>query len=240
MQLNDLSKYSAFKKKYLTLERKPFFELAADHITPDHKMILDIGCGEGEFFVYLRERGIDTEHVYLLDANQATVEKNRGLTSKSIVYLVPDRLPFEDRTVDVIHLSHLLDNLQTHDLYNFLLEINRVLRPGGILAISTPVLWANFYDDLSHTRPYNPYVFYKYFVRQGPHSRFDKIQGQYSIQDLVYRYYELPLDEGWSSTAPVVDRLFVTARRIFRKLRIKRVQKNGYTLVLKKENEGAV
>lgn len=239
MQLNDLSQYSTFKKKYLTLDRKPFFELAADYITHDHKTILDIGSGEGEFFVYLRERGIDTGQVYLLDANPATVAKNHRLTSRSVVYLVPDRLPFEDGTVDVIHLSHLLDNLETKDLYHFLLEINRVLRPGGVLVISTPVLWGNFYDDLSHTRPYNPYVFYKYFVRQGPHNRFDKIQGQYSIQNLVYRYYELPLDEGWSSTAPFVDSFFLTARRVLRRLGIKRVQKNGYTLVLKKESEGA-
>ncbi len=237
MHISDFSKYSSFKKKYLTIDRAPFFDLAAKFIQADDKVILDIGSGEGDFFHHLKSKGVQGNNIYLLDGNEVTVEKNKGLTRNSLFYLAPDRLPFDDLSVDFIHISHLIDNLWVPDFYKFLLEINRVLRPGGILVVSTPLLWPNFYDDLSHTKPYNPYVFYKYFVHQGRHSRFDKIQNSYTVEDLVYRYYELPLDEGWSSTLPFLDFFFVSSRRILGKLGIKRLRKNGYTLVLKKGNE---
>lgn len=234
MHIDNFSKYSTFKKKYLTLDRAPFFDVAANFIQKGDMAILDIGCGEGDFFHHLKNRGIAAESIYLLDGNEVTVEKNKALTSNSIFYLAPDRLPFDDGTVDFIHISHLVDNLWVPDFYKFLLELNRVLRPGGHLVVSTPLLWANFYDDLSHTKPYNPYVFYKYFVHQGRHSRFNAIGNNYSIAELVYRYHELPFDEGWSSTAPLLDKIFISSRRVLSKLGIKRLRKNGYTLVLRK------
>jgi SAM-dependent methyltransferase len=240
MHINDFSKYSSFKKNYLTIDRKPFFELGAEHIGKDDKIILDIGSGEGDFFNYLKNKGVPVNKIYLLDGNRRTVEKNKELTSNSIFYLAPEKLPFDDLSVDLIHISHLFDHIWVNDIYEFLQEINRVLRPGGTLVISTPLLWPNFYDDLTHTKPYNPYVFYKYFVHQGRHSHFDKIDGNYTVANLVYRYYEPPLDEGWSSTVPGIDFFFISFRRVLRKLSIKRLRKNGYTLVLKKDNEPVV
>jgi len=240
MHIPDFSRYSSFKKNYLTLDRKPFFDVGAEHIRNEDKIILDIGSGEGDFFLHLKARGVPADQIYLLDGNPATVEKNKQLTKNSILYFAPETLPFDDLSVDFIHISHLIDNIWVNDIYKFLQEINRILKPGGRLVISTPLLWPNFYDDLSHTKPYNPYVFQKYFVHQGRHSRFDKIRGNYTIVDLVYRYYELPLDEGWSSTIPGIDFFFISVRRVLRKLSIKRLHKNGYTLVLKKENEPAV
>jgi ubiquinone/menaquinone biosynthesis C-methylase UbiE len=236
MHIESFEKYSSFKKKYLTLDRKPFFDLASNYVQTGNSVILDIGSGEGDFFIYLKNKGFETGNVYLLDGNQATVNKNKGLSENSLFYLAPEKLPFEDHSVDFIHISHLVDNLATTEFYNFLLELNRVLKAGAFLVISTPLLWPNFYDDLSHVRPYNPYVFFKYFVQQGRHNRFDKIQHDYQIENLVYRYYEIPLDEGWSSIVPFIDSIIISWRRIVRKLGFKRLQKNGYTLILKKIN----
>jgi len=240
MHINNFSSYSSFKKKYLTLDRAPFFELALECIDNSTRTILDIGSGEGDFLLYLKEKGVNPDKVYLLDGNQATVEANKKLTPNSVFYMAPDRLPFEDLSVDVVHTSHLVDNLGPADFYNFLLELNRVLKPGGYLVVSTPVLWPDFYNDLSHTKPYNPYVFYKYFVQQGRHSRFEKVKHDYAVQKLIYRYYEMPLDEGWGSTVPFLDAIFITSRRILRKFGIKRLRKNGYTLILKKGDGQAI
>jgi SAM-dependent methyltransferase len=237
MHIEGFKHYSSFKRKYLTIDREPFFKLAADYIRNDYVNILDIGSGEGDFYLYLKNRGLNVENVHLLDSNQSTVEKNKSLTKNSAYYFAPAPLPFGDSSVDFIHMSHLVDHLAIPDFYNFLQELNRVLKHGGILVVSTPLLWPKFYDDLSHVKPYNPYVFFKYFIQQGRHSRFNKIQDSYSVEKLVYRYYELPLDEGWSSSVPFIDMLFITSRRILRKFGIKRLQKNGYTLVLKKGNE---
>jgi ubiquinone/menaquinone biosynthesis C-methylase UbiE len=236
MQLDNFYQYSLFKKKFTTVSREPFFDIAGRYIENKEKVVLDIGSGEAEFFLYLKDKGIPTQNMYLLDANERTVEQNKKHTANSVYYLAPDKLPFKDEEVDLIHMSHLIDNLQNHDLYAFLHELSRVIKPGGYIIISTPLFWPLFYNDLSHTRPYNPLVFYKYFIQPYKNSRFDKIPGQYELKELVYRYYELPLDEGLSSTIPILDYCIITARRISRKLGFKRLQKNGYTLVLKKTN----
>src|SRR5438045_134041 len=117
MHISNFSKYSSFKSKYLTLKREPFFELAASYIPEVDSVILDIGSGEGDFYVYLRSQKNNLDQVYLLDGNELTVEKNKELTRNSIFYLAPDKLPFDDLSVDFIHLSHLMDNLTNNDLY---------------------------------------------------------------------------------------------------------------------------
>ena len=149
---------SVQKSKYATHKREPFFEIASTYYSPDG-ICVDIGSGEGNFLKYLQGRQITADNLYLLDGNEETVEKNKGLTARSVYYRAPGKLPFEDKTVSFIHSSHLVDNLNSSDLYQFLSEIDRTLRPGGVLVISTPLLWSKFYDDLSHTRPFNEVVF---------------------------------------------------------------------------------
>ncbi len=237
MQLKSFFSYSQFKKKYLTQDRKPFFQIAANYINGNEKTILDIGSGEAEFYSFLKDKGYNINNLYLLDGNETTVEKNKQLTANSLFYLVPDKLPFADNSVEMIHMSHLTDCLEPNDLYSFLVEISRIIKTDGHIVISTPMLWSTFYNDLSHTRPYNPFVFYKYFVKQDKSTRYGKVPGDFEMVELVYRYTELPLDEGWSSNVPVIDYLFITFRRVLGRIGIKRLEKNGYTLVLKKINE---
>ena len=49
-------------------------------------------------------------------------------------------LPHADGTVDVIYSSHMIEHLDKNEADAFLKEAFRVLRPGGILRISTPDL----------------------------------------------------------------------------------------------------
>jgi len=237
MLLNSFYKYSLFKKRFATLDREPFFDIASTYIGEGEKHVVDIGSGEAEFFHYLKKKGHSTKNLYLLDANGKTVEENKTLTGNALLYVAPEKLPFDDRQVDMVHMSHLLDNLPIGDMYLFLFEIDRVLKKNGVIVISTPMLWPMFYNDLSHTKPYNPYVFYKYFIQPNKSGRFEKVPGMYEMVELVYRYYETPLDEGWSFTSPYLDYALISFRRLLRKAGLKRLQKNGYTLVIRKINE---
>lgn len=238
MHIENFRAYSVFKKKYTTFHREPFFAIVADYCRSLGKtapVIADIGSGQGDLFIYLRDNKMPVENLFLLDSNPATVEGNKaGLTGNSLQYAAPDRLPFADQTVDLVHTSHMIEYLSPKEMYHLMLEMNRVLAPGGYLVISAPLIWDNFFNDLGHVRPYNPMVFQKYFIEMVRNNRLAKVADSYQVKDLVYRYHQRPLDEGWSSVIPAIDSLLITLRRLAGKLGFKKLYRNGYTLVLLK------
>lgn len=48
------------------------------------------------------------------------------------------RLPLQDKSVDVIYNSHMLEHLDQEEANKFLKETRRLLRPGGIIRIVVP------------------------------------------------------------------------------------------------------
>ena len=239
MHINNFYTYSQYKSKYATHDRAPFFDIALKYAKETKKtqpVIVDIGAGEGDFFLHMKDRKFPTENVYLLDFNEKTVESNkREHTPNSLMYLAPNRLPFEDGTADVVHTSHMIEYLTPGEIYPFMQEMDRILADGGYMVISAPMFWNDFYNDLGHLRPYNPRVFHKYFIEMYRNPRLQRISDNYEMPELVYRYYQAPLDEGWGSTIPALDTVIVSLKRILGKLGIKKMYKNGYTIVLKKK-----
>lgn len=49
-------------------------------------------------------------------------------------------LPFETDSVEAILIEHCLEHVNCSDGMKFLLEANRVLRPGGVLRVCVPIL----------------------------------------------------------------------------------------------------
>jgi SAM-dependent methyltransferase len=97
--------------------------------------VLDLGCGEGAFTAALAEAG--TEGVGVEVAARA-VERARaahpGLDFRHVAIDAP--LPFEDASFDAVWVSEVLEHVA--DTARFLSEARRVLRPGGLLLVTTP------------------------------------------------------------------------------------------------------
>lgn len=238
MHINNFYQYSKFKRDFGTHHREPFFQIAMNYarLTGKEKpVIADIGSGEGDFYSYLSNNKFPVENVYLLDSNPKTVESNKQrLTRYSVHYLAPAQMPFEGGSVDLIHTSHMIEYLTPTEIYPLMIEMDRVLADGGYLVVSAPLFWSDFYDDLGHLRPYNPRVFYKYLVEMYRNPRLEKVSGDYEFVDLVYRYHQLPLDEGWSSTIPALDYTMISVKRLLGKMGFRKLHRNGYTLVIRK------
>lgn len=49
-------------------------------------------------------------------------------------------LPFEDKSIDAVYSSHVLEHLKEHQVEAVMREINRVLKPKGILRLAVPNL----------------------------------------------------------------------------------------------------
>jgi SAM-dependent methyltransferase len=67
------------------------------------------------------------------------------------------KLPVDDASVDIAISLAVIEHLK--DPENFLAEIFRSLKPGGLVYLSTPNFqldWKNFYNDPTHVRPYTP------------------------------------------------------------------------------------
>jgi len=102
------------------------------------KKILDIATGTGDLAIMLAQ--IDDSQVTGLDLSPGMLEIGKqkvfaaGL-DKQVDMVIGDseKLPFDDDSYDAITVSYGVRNFE--DLNKGLLEINRVLRPGGILVI---------------------------------------------------------------------------------------------------------
>jgi SAM-dependent methyltransferase len=67
------------------------------------------------------------------------------------------RLPIESNSIDVIVSLAVIEHIR--DPENFISEILRCLKPGGLIYLSTPNFqldYKNFYNDPTHVRPYTP------------------------------------------------------------------------------------
>jgi SAM-dependent methyltransferase len=52
--------------------------------------------------------------------------------------IITDAIPFESNTIDSIYVSHVIEHLPDHAVEKLFSESYRVLKPGGVLRISTP------------------------------------------------------------------------------------------------------
>lgn len=104
----------------------------------DIRTVLDVGCGVASFGASLMDYNILTMSVAPRDIHEAQVQfaLERGLPAMLGV-LSTNRLPFPSRAFDMAHCSRCLVPWTSNDgLY--LMEIDRILRPGGYWVLSGP------------------------------------------------------------------------------------------------------
>ncbi|TQV65980.1 class I SAM-dependent methyltransferase [Exilibacterium tricleocarpae] len=114
-----------------------------------HQRLLDLGCGEGRHSLgayMLHEAidvyGVDLSHRDLTTAAQRFREFDEpDNPRKRLSLAVADglRLPFADNSFDRVVCAEVLEHIP--DYRGMLREIDRVLKPDGLLAISVPRAW---------------------------------------------------------------------------------------------------
>ena len=98
--------------------------------------LLDIGCGDGSFGSLVLSTGKYKE-VYGIDISEDAL---KGSVKKGLIVnkvdLNKDELPFRDSYFDTITCLDVIEHVV--DPYGLLSQVYRVLKPNGILIISTP------------------------------------------------------------------------------------------------------
>lgn len=95
--------------------------------------VLDVGCGTGLNARILRDMG---HTVVGTDLSPVAIERLKEAGFEGYVCDVPAGLPFESGSFDLVYASEVIEHIG--DTEGFLAELARVLKPGGMLMLSTP------------------------------------------------------------------------------------------------------
>lgn len=201
----------------------------------DSAVIIDIGCGKGFFATLAPERivGLDRN---LETLEQIVQERFRVLCGKA------DQLPFRHESVDGIYCSHVIEHLYQEQAYELLRQIARILRPGGILVLKSPLPHPGFYDEFSHVKPYPPNAVLRYFWDLGTQETYARIPCRFELVALKWDYARLfypPIEPVYLSRK-LGRALFFKALSLFLfAIGLHSWRRVGYTLVLRKLKTGS-
>ncbi|MBI4709171.1 MAG: methyltransferase domain-containing protein [Candidatus Portnoybacteria bacterium] len=128
------------------------YEFAAQFVKD--KTILDIACGEGYGSEILRKAGAGA--VYSVDNSSAIVaaanEKYPGI---NFITTEATKTSFQDQFFDIIISFETWHHLDDYE--NFIPEMSRILRPGGLLILSVPN------EKMLYLSPFNKKFLTKYY-----------------------------------------------------------------------------
>ncbi|KAG4173181.1 hypothetical protein ERO13_A11G042800v2 [Gossypium hirsutum] len=112
------------------------------------RVILDVGCGVASFGGYLFDRDVLTMSFAPKDEHEAQVQfaLERGIPAISAV-MGSQRLPFPCRVFDVVHCARCRVPWHAENGM-LLLELNRVLRPGGYFIWSATPVYQKLPEDV--------------------------------------------------------------------------------------------
>jgi SAM-dependent methyltransferase len=97
--------------------------------------VLDLGCGAGRFVAALQATGADPVGVEIAEA---ALERARANAPGADLRRLADdgSIPLEHASVDLVWCSEVLEHVA--DTAHLLLEVRRVLRPGGRVLVTVP------------------------------------------------------------------------------------------------------
>ena len=103
------------------------------------RICADLGCGVGFYTLPMAQEWKASRRVIAVDRSTPMLEEldkriaGLELTNVQIRQSVSDRIPIEDGTVDLANLGNVYHEIKGR--LNFLKEVYRILKPGGILIL---------------------------------------------------------------------------------------------------------
>ena len=137
------NEYSGFFKS----QRDKYFKKILSNHFKNIPLVVDVGCGQGDFLTQAKELRINAEGIDDKDFWVTCCVKKGLKVKKGSIF----EIPYDDNSVDGIFLQSVLEHA---DAVKSMKEISRVIKNEGIVAISCPTPEKHFWDDPTHVRPY--------------------------------------------------------------------------------------
>jgi len=142
-----LYKIKSFLTKYMVMDnnavdhnRKINTQLINNHLNKIDKndySILDAGCGLGENLDEIFKQNINAK-IIGMDIHLPDLKKAKKMMGDKVTFIHCDclNMKLDDNSIDIVLSNQVLEHIKEYDQY--LSEIARVLKKGGLFVISTP------------------------------------------------------------------------------------------------------
>jgi len=114
------------------LNRRPLYDKIQEMVaSTDTESVLDIGCGRKPYEHLFKGKtyvGIDVEHSGHNHASSNVDKYYDGLN-----------IPYSDNSFDMVFSTQVFEHVE--ELDELMLEVRRVLKPGGLLLVTMPFVW---------------------------------------------------------------------------------------------------
>jgi ubiquinone/menaquinone biosynthesis C-methylase UbiE len=137
-ELREYYKTSAAYREHLLLKQESYFERFISHVcacSSAADLILDVGCGTGQSSVRIGQRG---RKVIGTDLSGLFLQGQAKAKACSFVSSDASRLPFADQTFGVVCAMEFIEHVWPVECV--LREMDRVLKPGGQIVLTSPNL----------------------------------------------------------------------------------------------------
>jgi len=123
----------------LIMKGKCYYYLAEKFLEPNHGgMLLDVGCGGGDFISYLTKTQLIKRGFVGLDPSNEELNTAKK-TNITVVKAVATFLPFKNNSFENISALEMIEHLGSNEnITKTFNEFYRVLQNDGVLIISTP------------------------------------------------------------------------------------------------------
>ncbi len=152
--------YCHFEQAYRDGDAKESWQFYADQVLPKQGLLIDIGCGRGDFLNFLSTR---SPQLQLFGVEPHAPSFHRCHTTHAAACMdgegFCEALKKQGHKADAITLLHVIEHMTFNDTVILLSKIKEILKPSGTLILEFPNTWSlvtsalNFWQDPTHLRP---------------------------------------------------------------------------------------
>lgn len=114
-----------------------FFKKYVDYKNNKLK-VLDFGCGDGKYFPFFKQY-FQENNIFGAEISDIRVKRCKDEGWKNVQRIDPlKKLPFEDNFFDLINFDQVIEHIKPKETHFYLSEIKRILKPEGIMILTTP------------------------------------------------------------------------------------------------------
>lgn len=208
---NSILNYMDFENNFRGTEEcikesiRPYLEYFKNSMEYKDSLIVDFGCGRGEFLELMKENGINAigveryePFIQLCRKKGLTVEKNDALTWLN---------QCKDNSLAGIYMGQVVEHLAFDYLVAFIRIAYKKLKKGSCFILETPnpeilSTFCNFYLDSEHNKPVH-FLTLKYLFEDAGYENVERYNNGFSLFP-----YALPVLEGEEKNIQLINEGF--------------------------------